>query len=204
MKKQILSYFDKLFKNPKCELNFNNNFELLIAVILSAQCTDKRVNKVTEELFKVVNSPKDILDLGIEKLKEIIFPCGFYNSKSKNIMSLCQDLITRYNGQVPNTKQELMSLKGVGPKTANVVLSTAYKEDAFAVDTHVYRVSKRLGLSNGKTPLQVEKDLCEYFDKKDWSKLHHQMVLFGRYHCKARNPNCKDCKLKNICQTRLD
>lgn len=200
MKQEIQNYLDELYSDAKCELEFNNNFELLIAVILSAQCTDKRVNKITKELFSKVKTPKDILNLGVEKLKEIIHSCGLYNSKANNIMSLCKDLVEKHNGQVPDNEKELMALKGVGKKTANVVLAVAFNKDAFAVDTHVFRVAKRLGLSSQNNPLKVEKDLCEFFDKKDWSKLHYQMVLFGRYHCKARNPNCKECKLKNICK----
>lgn len=200
MTNQIINYLDTLFPNAECELKFDNNFQLLVAVILSAQCTDKRVNQVTEILFKKVKSPEDVVNLGIEKLKQIIFPCGFYNNKAKNIFDMSNDLITRFNKQVPSTKEELMSLKGVGQKTANVVLSIAFNGDAIAVDTHVFRVSKRLGLSSQNNPLKVEEDLCKIFDRKLWSKLHYQMVLFGRYYCKARNPNCKDCKLKEICK----
>lgn len=200
MTNQIINYLDTLFPNAECELKFDNNFQLLVAVILSAQCTDKRVNQVTDILFKKVKSPEDVVNLGIEKLKQIIFPCGFYNNKAKNIFDMSNDLITRFNKQVPSTKEELMSLKGVGQKTANVVLSMAFNGDAIAVDTHVFRVSKRLGLSSQNNPLKVEEDLCKIFDRKLWSKLHYQMVLFGRYYCKARNPNCKDCKLKEICK----
>lgn len=200
MTNQIINYLDTLFPNAECELKFDNNFQLLVAVILSAQCTDKRVNQVTEILFKKVKSPEDVVNLGIEKLKQIIFPCGFYNNKAKNIFDMSNDLITRFNKQVPSTKEELMSLKGVGQKTANVVLSIAFNGYAIAVDTHVFRVSKRLGLSSQNNPLKVEEDLCKIFDRKLWSKLHYQMVLFGRYYCKARNPNCKDCKLKEICK----
>lgn len=196
----IESYFDELFSSPKCELNFSNNFELIVAVILSAQCTDKRVNIVTKKLFELCPTPKHMLDLGIDKLKEIIKPCGFFNNKAKNIYSMCEQLLEKHNGQVPNTLNELVSLSGVGKKTANVVLSVAFNEDAFAVDTHVKRVSQRLDLTNNQNPLKIEQDLNNYFEKSKWSKLHYQMVLFGRYVCKARNPDCNNCKLKDICK----
>ena len=196
----IESYFDELFISPKCELNFSNNFELIVAVILSAQCTDKRVNIVTKKLFELCPTPKHIIDLGIDKLKEIIKPCGFFNNKAKNIYSMCEQLFEKHNGQVPNTLNELVSLSGVGKKTANVVLSVAFNEDAFAVDTHVKRVSQRLDLTNNQNPLKIEQDLNSYFEKAKWSKLHYQMVLFGRYVCKARNPDCNNCKLKDICK----
>ena len=152
---KVFSYFDKLHPNPKCALNFSNNYELIVAVVLSAQCTDERVNQVTSKLFQQANSPEKMLKLGEEKLKEIIYPCGFYNNKSKSIISLSKDLIERFNSSVPSNMEDLISLKGVGRKTANVVISVAFGGQAIAVDTHVHRVSKRLGLTkNSSTPEQ--------------------------------------------------
>lgn len=198
---EILSYLDKLYLEPKCALNFSNPYELLIAVILSAQCTDKRVNMVTPELFKLANTPQKMLDLGMDKLKEIIHPCGFYNTKSKAIMDTSNDLVEKFNGVVPSTMEELTSLKGVGRKTANVVIANAFNGQTIAVDTHVHRISKRLGLtSNNSSPYECEKDLLSIIPENRRSKFHHQMIWFGREHCKALRPECETCELKDMCK----
>jgi len=197
---KIISYFDELFPNPKCALNFSSNYELLVAVILSAQCTDARVNIVTKTLFKVANTPEKMLELGKEKLKEIIFPCGFYNNKSTAIIQTSEDLVNRFNSMVPSTLDELISLRGVGRKTANVVIANAFNGQTIAVDTHVHRVSKRLGLTKqNSTTFECEKDLLKIVPFELRSKFHHQTIWFGRTICKARNPLCNECKLRDVC-----
>ena len=196
---KVLNYLDELFPEPACELKFNSKYELLVSVILSAQCTDKRVNMVTSELFKKYNTPKDFANLKQEKIKKEIKTCGFYHNKAKNIISCSKDILERFNGNVPNNVDDLMSLAGVGKKTANVVFSVGFGGDAIAVDTHVFRVSNRLGIKS-KNPLECEAKLQKLVPKQNWSKVHHQMVLFGRYNCKAIKPNCKECELVNICE----
>jgi len=198
---KILAYFDELHPEPKCALNFSNPYELLVAVVLSAQCTDARVNVVTKELFKVANTPKQMLNLGEIRLKEIIYPCGFYNNKSKSILSLSQDLIEKFNGQVPSTMEELTSLSGVGRKTANVVLGIAFGGQTIAVDTHVHSVSKRLDLTPEKSSAeQCEQDLLKIIPTNRRTKFHHQAIWFGRLTCKAKKPLCETCKLKDVCR----
>ena len=197
---KIISYFDELFPNPKCALNFSSNYELLVAVILSAQCTDARVNIVTEKLFRLANTPEKMLELGKVKLKEIIFPCGFYNNKSTAIIQTSEDLVNRFNSMIPSTLPELTSLRGVGRKTANVVIANAFNGQTIAVDTHVHRVSKRLGLTKqNSTPFECEKDLLKIVPFELRSKFHHQTIWFGRTICKARNPMCNECQLRDIC-----
>lgn len=196
---QIFTNIRKLFSTLKCELNFNNNFELLVAVILSAQCTDKRVNIVTSKLFKVCKTPKDFCSISIEQLEELIKPCGFYKNKARNLKLASEKIVKEYNGQVPSEFQELIKLNGVGRKTANVISSVAFNKNAIAVDTHVFRVSNRLKLSESKNVLDCENDLQELFEEHNWSELHHSLVLFGRYYCKARNPQCADCVVREYC-----
>lgn len=197
---RILSYFDELFIEPKCALNFSSAYELLIAVILSAQCTDARVNKVTEVLFAEANTAESMLILGEDKLKNIIYPCGFYNNKSKAIIQASKDIVNKFNGQVPDSLEKLTSLSGVGRKTANVVLSNVFNHQAIAVDTHVLRVSKRLSLTSpSSNPTKCEQDLLKIVPKNSRTRFHHQTVLFGRNICKAIKPNCEICKLKEIC-----
>lgn len=197
---KILVYFDELFENPKCALNFSSNYELLVAVVLSAQCTDARVNIVTKKLFNIANTPEKMLALGEEKLKEIIFPCGFYNNKSKAIIETSEDLINRFNSQVPSTLEELISLRGVGRKTANVVIANAFGGQTIAVDTHVHRVSVRLGLAKQtSSPFECEKSLLKIIPYNKRSKFHHQTIWFGRTICKAKKPECALCKLKDVC-----
>ena len=198
---KILNYLDELYPNPKCALEFETPYQLLVAVVLSAQCTDKRVNQVTKQLFAIAPTPEKMLNLGETKLKRIIYPCGFYNNKSEAIISLSEDLIEKFNGMVPSSLEELTTLKGVGRKTANVVMAVAFGGQTIAVDTHVHRISKRLGLTNkNSTPLQCETDLLKKVPKNRQTKFHHQMIWFGREHCKAINPQCENCKLKDICK----
>lgn len=204
LEKQIVEEFDKLIPEPKCELNYKSPYELLVAVILSAQCTDKRVNEVTENLFKTYNTPEKMITLSQDKLGKLIYSCGFYNAKSKAILEASKDIVDKFGGQVPSTMEELTSLRGVGRKTANVMISEAFKGDAFAVDTHVLRVSNRLGLTKNDNPDLVEQDLKKFFNQKNWSKLHYQMVLFGRYKCKAIKPDCAGCPFQKNCSYFAD
>ena len=199
----ILDFFNSQFPEAKCELNYSTPYQLLVAVILSAQCTDKRVNMVTKDLFKVAPTPQKMLELGEDKLKQIIHSCGFYNNKSKSIISASSDLIKNYNGHVPNTMDELCSLAGVGRKTANVVLAEAFNVPSIAVDTHVHRISKRLGLTGANsTPEKCEQDLLKLVPVSYQSKFHIQAVWFGRYQCKSLAPQCDNCKLKSICKRK--
>ena len=196
----ILNYLDELYPAPECALNFSSAYELLIAVMLSAQCTDKRVNIVTDELFKIANTPEKMLSLGESRLKKIIFPCGFYNAKSKAILETSKDLIEKFGGVVPKTMEELTSLRGVGRKTANVVIANAFGGQTIAVDTHVHRVSKRLNLAkSNSSPTECEMELLKLVPEERRTKFHHQMIWFGREHCKAIKPICEDCKLKEFC-----
>ena len=198
--KQIIQAFDKLVPNPKCELEYETPYQLLVAVILSAQCTDKRVNIVTRELFKKFPTPNHMVNLTYDELGEMIYSCGFYHSKSKAIIDMSKDLLEKFSGQVPKNLDELMTLRGVGRKTANVVISEAFKGDAFAVDTHVARISSRLGLTKSENPNKIEEDLKNFFPKSSWSRLHYQFVLFGRYKCKAVKPDCLECPFQEICK----
>lgn len=203
-KKEIrycLDVMGEMFPNAQCELVHSNPFELLIAVVLSAQCTDALVNRVTKELFQKYKRPEDYLAVPLEELQADIRSIGLYRNKSKNIQKLCQILIEKHNGEVPNTREELMELPGVGRKTANVVLSVAFGIPAIAVDTHVERVSKRLAFCRWKdSVLDVEKTLMKKIPEEEWSITHHRMIFFGRYHCKAQNPNCPECPLKHLCR----
>lgn len=197
----ILDFFNTQFPDAKCELNYDTPYQLLVAVILSAQCTDKRVNLVTKDLFKLAPTPQKMIELGENKLKQIIHSCGFFNNKAKSIISASYDLIDRYDEQVPHTMSELCSLAGVGRKTANVVLAEAFSLPTIAVDTHVHRVSKRLGLTSlNSTPEKCEQDLLKIVPIDKQSKFHIQTVWFGRYYCKSINPQCENCKLKSICK----
>ena len=199
MKDEIVEYLDEIIPNPRCELNYNKDYELLIATMLSAQTTDKRVNSVTDILFKKYPTLEELRDAPLNDIKKIIRPIGTYNKKASNIKSIANDLII--HGGMSNDRKFLESLSGVGRKTANVVLSNIYHEQFIAVDTHVNRVSKRLGIAKKNDDvLVIEKKLNKYFKGSDLSRLHHQLVLFGRYYCKAINPNCETCKLKNICK----
>lgn len=186
--------------NPTTELNYRSPFELLIAVILSAQATDVSVNKATEPLFKVANTAEQIFALGEEKLKQYIKTIGLFNSKAKNVIQTCQILAERYQGEVPQTRKELEALPGVGRKTANVVLNTAFDQLTMAVDTHIFRVSNRTKIAPGKTPLEVEEKLVKFIDKKYLKDAHHWLILHGRYICVARKPKCQACIIEDLCE----
>lgn len=188
--KHIFEQLKILIDNPKTELHYSSSYELLVAVILSAQCTDKRVNEVTKKLFAVANTPQAMVKLSQEELQNLIFSTGFYHNKAKNILACSKSILEKHHGQVPDTFSQLTALPGVGRKTANVVLSVAFSVPAIAVDTHVFRVANRLGLTHAKTPLETEKQLQALFDPQDWGTLHHLLILFGRYWCKAGNKNC--------------
>lgn len=191
----------EMFPNAHCELNHSNPFELVIAVSLSAQCTDALVNKVTKELFKKYKTPEDYLNVPLEELQNDIRSIGLYRNKAKNIQSLCRLLLEKYDGQVPNNRDEMINLPGVGRKTANVVVSVAFGTPAIAVDTHVERVSKRLAICRWKdSVLEVEKTLMKKVPKEEWSITHHRLIFFGRYHCKAQNPQCEICPLLDLCR----
>ena len=199
MKNRIIDYLDLLIPNPKCELEYNKDYELLIATMLSAQTTDKRVNEVTRILFNKYPSLKALSDAKIDDLIKIVMPLGNYHKKASNIKNIATSLVDI--GYIPNDRTFLESLNGVGRKTTNVVLSNLYDEPVLAVDTHIDRVSKRLGLADPNDSVrEVEDKLTEYFKDYNLCKLHHQLLLFGRYHCKAINPNCDNCKLKDICK----
>lgn len=201
MIKEIEDYLDELFPNPKCELEYHKDYELLIAVVLSAQTTDKRVNSVTPILFEKYPSLEELSKAELEDIMKIIKPIGTFHKKATFVRDIAKILVENYNGKVPNDRHALEAMPGVGRKTANVVLSNLFDVPAIAVDTHVSRVSKRLGLAKSKDDVCViEKKLMKKFDKSTWSKRHHQMVLFGRYHCKAMSPNCSECKLRSICK----
>lgn len=199
MIQQIIDYLDDLYPNPRCELNYTKDYELLIAVMLSAQTTDKRVNMVTSVLFQKYPTLESLKKASKEEIIEIIRPIGTYQRKSENVIEIASSLL-EHGGYVPNDRKYLESLKGVGHKTANVVLSNLYDENCVAVDTHVSRVSKRLGLADEKDDvLTIEKKLTKKMKGYSLGRIHHQFVLFGRYHCKAKSPNCKDCSLQAIC-----
>ena len=199
----IYERLNEVFPNAECELDYKDAFSLLIAVILSAQCTDKRVNMVTPVLFKKYPTAKELASANQKDVEQIIHSCGFYVNKSKNIINCSKDIVERFDGNVPSTFDELMTLSGVGRKTANVVLSTVYNTPAIAVDTHVFRVSNRLGIAKAKNVEECERQLMKNFKKENWSKLHHLLVLFGRYNCKSQNPKCEKCVLKDVCEDML-
>jgi endonuclease-3 len=203
-KKQIdfvLDTMGEMFPEAHCELNHSNPFELVIAVALSAQCTDALVNKVTKGLFEKYKTPEDYLAVSLEELQQDIRSIGLFRNKAKNIRKLCQMLIDEYNREVPKDREELQKLPGVGRKTANVVVSVAYGVPAIAVDTHVERVSKRLGVCRWKdSVLEVEKTLMKKIPKEMWSDTHHRLIFFGRYHCKAQSPQCEICPLLQLCR----
>ncbi|MFC4258741.1 endonuclease III [Marinobacter lacisalsi] len=186
--------------SPTTELNYSTPFELLIAVILSAQATDVGVNKATAKLYPVANTPEAILALGVDGLKEYIKTIGLFNSKAENVIKTCRALIDRHNSEVPNTREQLEALPGVGRKTANVVLNTAFGEPAMAVDTHIFRVSNRTGIAPGKNVLEVEKRLMRLVPKEFLLDAHHWLILHGRYTCTARKPRCGACIIEDLCE----
>ena len=190
----------KQIPNPTTELNYSTSFELLVAVTLSAQATDKSVNQVTDILFPLANTPESIFELGEDTLRDTIKSIGLFNSKAKHIIQTCRILIDKYSSNVPETRKELEALPGVGRKTANVVLNTAFGQPTIAVDTHIYRVANRTAIASGKTVLEVEKKLIKFIPDEFKVPAHHLMILHGRYVCKARSPHCKDCKLLDLCE----
>lgn len=201
-KQNVQLFFEKLAQNierPETELEYSNNFELLIAVMLSAQATDVSVNLATRKLFPVANTPQAILDLGEDGLKHYIKTIGLFNSKAKNVIKTCQYLLEKFNGEVPDNRTDLESLAGVGRKTANVVLNTAFGQPTMAVDTHIFRVGNRTGLATGKTVLAVEKALLQRIPKAYLIDAHHYLILHGRYTCKARSPECGKCPVFSEC-----
>jgi endonuclease-3 len=197
--KEIIDYLNEIIPDPKCELNYNKDYELLIATMLSAQTTDKRVNEVTNILFNKYKNLDELRNALVTDIKEIIKPLGTYNKKALNIIEIANKL-KESNDIVPNDRDFLEKLPGVGRKTTNVVLSNIYNEPYIAVDTHVQRVSKRLGITKSDDVLVTEKKLYKFFKGENYCRLHHQLLLFGRYYCKAIKPSCDSCKLKNICK----
>jgi endonuclease-3 len=197
---ELYSRLREKIPRPETELNYIDPFELLIAVILSAQATDISVNKATSKLYPVANTPQGILDLGVKKLKTFIKTIGLYNGKAENIIKTCRILLEQFDGKVPRTREELESLPGVGRKTANVVLNTAFGEPTIAVDTHIFRVANRTGLGKGKTPLEVEKRLTRLTPEEFRKDAHHWLILHGRYTCKARKPDCPNCVIRDLCE----
>lgn len=196
---EVLDRLERIYPDAKAALNFSNPFELLIATILSAQCTDVRVNQVTESLFKELQTPQDYLSLGESQLGQKIKSCGFFNAKSKNIIGACNKIISDYNGEVPKTMEELINLPGVGRKTANVVLSVAFDVPGIAVDTHVFRVTNRIGVVDESDVEKTEFSLRERIPEKRWSKAHHLFIFHGRQVCKARKSSCDICTLSDVC-----
>lgn len=197
---RLFSILQAANPHPTTELRFNSPFELLIAVILSAQATDVSVNKATAVLFPVANTPEQILALGLEQFKDYVKSIGLYNTKSENILKTCQILIEQHQSQVPGNRESLEALPGVGRKTANVVLNTAFGQDTMAVDTHIFRVANRTGLAPGKTPLEVEKRLLEVIPPEFLHDAHHWLILHGRYVCIARKPRCESCPIRELCE----
>jgi endonuclease-3 len=202
-REKVKAIFDILansIKNPITELEFVNDFTLLVAIVLSAQSTDKGVNKATAKLFQIAKTPQEFLDLGLDGLKNHIKTIGLFNSKAKNIIKLCETLVQDYNGKVPNEFEKLVSLAGVGRKTANVWLNCVYKLPTMPVDTHVFRVANRIGLVKAKNVLQTEMQLLKIIPKEHLVNAHHYLILHGRYTCKARKPDCKTCVIENYCE----
>ena len=205
-REQVISVFER-FKSenpaPTTELIATNNYTLLVSVVLSAQATDKSVNKATESLYKIVDTPQKMLELGEEGLIEYIKSIGLYKNKAKNVIALSKILIEKFNSEIPKTREDLMSLPGVGRKTANVILNVVYGEKTMPVDTHLLRISPRIGLSFGTTPESIETDLLKIIPDVYMQHAHHWLILHGRYVCTARNPKCSECLIKDICQQNL-
>ena len=195
----ILNILSKMYPDAKTQLNFGTPFQLLVAVILSAQCTDKRVNVVTANLFEKYGTPQKIASLDIKELEKLIFTCGFYHDKAKHIISASKVISEKYKGVVPDNLADLQSLDGVGRKTANVVYSVAFNGDAIAVDTHVFRVSNRIGLAKNNNVLKTEEQLMDLIPKNLWTKTHHLLIFHGRNICKAQKPACKECEISKFC-----
>lgn len=199
-KDEILAELERLYPDARPALEYKSPYELLVAVILSAQCTDERVNKVTDVLFKKYNTPEKMLTLSQEKLEKYIYSCGFYHNKAAHILSASRDIVEKFGGQVPSAHEDLKKLAGVGQKTANVVYAVAFGGDAIAVDTHVFRVSNRLGLAHANTPEKTELQLKAAISQSEWSKAHHWLIYHGRRVCHSQKPDCVNCTLKAWCE----
>ncbi|MBQ2710482.1 MAG: endonuclease III [Clostridia bacterium] len=197
---QILEQLQRDFPNAQSELNFNNPYELIVAVILSAQCTDKRVNQVTPKLFELAPTPQALADMPLDLLEDTIRSCGFYHNKAKHLKSMAADVVSKYGGQVPSNLADLQTLAGVGRKTANVVYAVAFGGQAIAVDTHVFRVANRLGIATATNVLDTEKQLMAVIPQDRWADSHHHILLHGRYVCKAQKPNCAGCSVSQWCR----
>ena len=199
---EILTELERLYPDARPALQYKTPYELLVAVILSAQCTDERVNKVTQVLFQKYDTPARMVTLCQEELEKYIFSCGFYRNKAAHILSASRDILDKFNGEVPSNFDDLRTLAGVGQKTANVVYAVAFGGDAIAVDTHVFRVSRRLGLASANTPEKVEEDLKKVIPKEQWSKAHHWLIWHGRKVCHSQRPDCANCTLKELCPSK--
>ena len=199
--KELVNILRKRYPDAKCSLDFDTPFEMLVAVMLSAQCTDERVNKTTPSIFTKYSTPKDFANIDINELEELIHPCGFYKNKAKNIKKCAQMIMEKYNGEVPKNMEDLISLPGVGRKSANVVMLEAFGDaQGIAVDTHCRRIANKIGLSDEKEPEKIEQDLLKIFDKEDYKDINHLLIWHGRNTCIARNPKCEECVLKEICR----
>lgn len=204
-KKQAVEIFEllkKQYPDAKCSLDFNTPFEMMVAVMLSAQCTDERVNKVTAEFFPKYNTPKAFADMPLEDIENLIHSCGFYKNKAKNLKLASQKILTEFNGEVPQTMEELMSIPGVGRKSANVIMLEAFNNpQGIAVDTHAKRISNRIGFSSAKEPQKIEQDLLKLFPKKYYYAANHILIWHGRNTCKSQKPNCENCCIKHLCKS---
>ncbi len=198
--KKVIQLLEKEFPDPKPPLNFTNRFELMVAVVLSGQSTDEQVNKVTPNLFPEYNSPKKLLQLGEEKLREIIYSCGYHNQKAKNLIATSKILLEKYDGKIPNTLERLTALPGIGRKTASVILIHGFNTPAFPVDTHVIRLANRIGLVHEKTPDKTDLALRKRIPKEKWIDMHLHLIFHGRKTCQAKKPHCWECPLKDICE----
>lgn len=202
---KIMKIFNKMYPNVTVSLNFNSAFELVICLILAAQCTDKRVNEVTKDIFDKYNKPEDFANMDIEKLEKLIKPCGFYRNKAKNIQKASKQIIENFNGIVPNTMEDLQTLAGIGRKSANCILADVFHDpQGVAIDTHAKRICNRLGISKSDNPLKIEQDLLNVADKKHWQNLNLILVSHGREFCKAKNPLCDKCELHTFCKYYKD
>ncbi|MCL2540536.1 MAG: endonuclease III [Firmicutes bacterium] len=196
---RVVEYLHELYPEPECELKFNSEFEMFVAVLLSPQCTDKRVNMVTKELFKTANTPEQVLAMGQTELEKRIYSTGFYKNKAKNLILSSQMLLQEFGGKLPKEVEQLVQLPGAGRKVANVIAALAHGANTFAVDTHVFRVTNRLGLVKAKTPDETERKFVAKYSKYITPDLHLSLVLFGRYICTAKNPKCAECRLRDVC-----
>ena len=199
---EIFELLKKEYPDAKCSLNFNSPFEMMVAVMLSAQCTDERVNKVTAEFFPKYNTPQAFADMPLEDIENLIHSCGFYKNKAKNLKLASQKILTEFDGEVPQTMEELMSIPGVGRKSANVIMLESFNNpQGIAVDTHAKRISNRIGFSSAKEPQKIEQDLLKLFPKEYYYDANHILIWHGRNTCKAQNPNCKNCCIKHLCKS---